>query len=86
MATPFFYGESEMKDRGLWLGLAAMAVYIVGGLGTFVGLGLIFLMQHRDLWGLGEGRSLGYLFLCVGLALSILGVLLMRILRNHPPS
>jgi len=74
-----------MKDKGLWLGLAAMAVYVVGGLGTFAGLALIFLVQRRDLWGLGEGRSLGYLFLCVGLALSILGVVLMRILRNHPP-
>jgi len=74
-----------MKDKGLWLGLAAITVYIVGGLGAFVGLGLIFLVQRRDLWGLGEGRSLGYLFLCVGLALSILGVLLMRILRNRTP-
>lgn len=74
-----------MKDKGLWLGLAAITVYIVGGIGTFVGLGLIFLVQRRDLWGLGEGRSLGYLFLCVGLALSVLGVLLMRILRNRMP-
>lgn len=72
-----------MKDRGFWLGIAAIGVYIVGGLATFVGLGMVFLIQHRDLWGLGEGRSLGYLFLCVGLVMSILGVLLMRILRNR---
>ncbi len=47
------------------------------------GVGLIVFMQGKDLFGWGEGRSIGYLFLCVGLALSVLGVLLMRILRNR---
>jgi Flp pilus assembly protein TadB len=74
-----------MKDKGLMLGMAAMAVYIVGGVGAFVGLVLIFLMPDQDLIGLGGARGIGYLLLCVGLVLSILGVLLMRILRNRPP-
>jgi hypothetical protein len=73
-----------MRDKkGLTLALAAFVVYIVGGLGTFVGLALIFFMKGKDLFGWGEGRSIGYLFFCVGLALSILGVLLMRIFRNR---
>jgi hypothetical protein len=67
----------------IWLGVVALAIYIVGGFGIFSGMGLIAFMKGRDLWGLGEGRSLGYLFLCVGAALSILGVLLMRIFRNR---
>lgn len=72
-----------MKDKGLLLAVCAMVVYIIGGLGTFSGLALIFLMKGKDLFGLGDGRSLGYVFLCVGLSLSVLGVLLMRIFRNR---
>lgn len=73
-----------MRDmRGWALGTSALVVYIVGGLSTFGGVGLIAFMRGKDLFGWGEGRSIGYLFLCVGLVLSVLGVLLMRILRNR---
>ena len=65
------------------MAVCAFALYIIGGIGTFGGLALIFLMKNRDLWGWGEGQSIGYLFLCVGLCLSIIGVLLMRIFRNR---
>ena len=72
-----------MKDKELILSIAAIGVYIVGGLGTFVGAGLILLMKGKDLWGWGEGHAIGYLLICVGLSLTILGVLIMRILRNR---
>jgi hypothetical protein len=68
---------------GMTLGILAIVTYIVGGVGTFAGLALIFFMKGRDLFGWGDGRTLGYLFLCVGLSLSILGVLLMRVFRNR---
>jgi len=71
------------KIQGIGLAVIAFAAYIVGGIGSFGGVGLIMFMQGRDLFGWGEGRSIGYLFLCVGLCLSILGVLLMRIFRNR---
>ncbi|MSN26702.1 MAG: hypothetical protein GJV46_12640 [Geobacter sp.] len=71
------------EKQGIGLAIIAFAVYIFGGIGTFGGLALIFFMKNKDLWHLGEGRSIGYLFLCVGLCLSILGVLLMRVFRNR---
>ena len=72
-----------MKDKELLLSLLAIAVYIVGGLATFGGVAMILLMKGVDLWGWGEGHAIGYLLVCVGLVLSILGVMIMRILRNR---
>ncbi len=71
------------KIRGMALGVAALVVYIIGGISTFAGMGLIAFMKGKDLWGWGDGRSIGFLFLCVGLCLSIIGVMLMRIFRNR---
>jgi len=71
------------KKQGIGLAVVAFVLYIVGGIGTFGGLGLIFLMKNKDLLGWGEGRSIGYLFFCVGLCLSVMGVLLMRLFRNR---
>lgn len=71
------------KQQGIMLAVVAFAVYIAGGIGIFSGIGLIALMKGKDLFGLGDGRSIGYLFLCVGACLSVLGVLLMRIFRNR---
>lgn len=71
------------KKQGIGLAVIAFAVFIVGGIGCFSGIGLILLMRGRDLFGWGDGGSIGYLLVCVGLCLSILGVLLMRIFRNR---
>ena len=71
------------RPQGIGLAIVAFAVYIIGGISTFAGVALIILMKGRDLWGWGEGRAIGYLFVCIGLCLSILGVLLMRIFRNR---
>ena len=73
------------QDQGIGLAAAAFAIYILGGVSTFAGLALILLMDGRDLWSWGDGRSIGYLFFCVGLCLSIAGVLIMRIIRNRIP-
>jgi hypothetical protein len=72
-----------VRKRGMALGVAALVVYIIGGIATFGGLGLIAFMKGRDLWGWGEGRSIGYLFLCTGICFSVIGVLMMRIFRNR---
>lgn len=69
--------------QGIGLAVIAFGVYVIGGIGCFIGIALIMFMNGRDLMGWGDGRAIGYLFLCVGLCLSILGVLLMRIFRNR---
>ncbi|MBP1728798.1 MAG: hypothetical protein H6Q56_1171 [Deltaproteobacteria bacterium] len=69
--------------KNMKLGIAALMVYILGGIGVFGGIGLIVFMRGKDLLGLGEGHTIGYLLLCVGAGLSVLGVLLMRIFRNR---
>jgi len=48
-----------------------------------VGLAMIGMLGSQDLWGWGEARSVGYLFFGVGIGLSVLGVLVMRIMRNR---
>ncbi len=72
-----------MKDKDLIWSILAIGVYILGGVATFTGAGLILLMKGQDLWGWGEGHTIGYLLVCVGLIFSVLGVLVMRILRNR---
>ncbi|MDY0270655.1 hypothetical protein [Trichloromonas sp.] len=73
------------KDTDLILAICAFAFYIVGGLATFAGLGLFFFFGGEDVLGWGSGKALGYLSISVGLCLSILGVLFMRIIRNRTP-
>lgn len=71
------------KTKGMAGAVFALSTFIIGGLMTFTGLGLIAFMKYKDLMGLGEGRSIGILLVCVGLIASILGVLLMRIVNNR---
>ncbi len=72
-----------MKDKELIWSIMAISIYIIGGLLALTGGGLILLMKGQDLWGWGEGHTIGYLLVCIGLSLTILGVLVMRILRNR---
>jgi hypothetical protein len=71
------------KRSGMAVAVSALAIFILGGIATFSGLGLLAFMRNRDLFGLGDGRSIGILLVCLGLIGSILGVLLMRLYRNR---
>ena len=71
------------RTPDLLLSIFAFVLYIVGGFGVFAGIVLIFLMGNQDLWGWGEAKGIGYLFLCVGLCLSVMGVLFLRLVRNR---
>lgn len=71
------------KWRGRLLAGMALTVYFLGGIGVMVGLVLIGIVGERDLWGWGQANSIGYLFFGAGLCLTILGVLVMRIMRNR---
>jgi len=69
--------------RGWVLAGTALTIYVLGGLAVMVGLVLIGIVGERDLWGWGQADSIGYLFFGVGLCLSILGALTMRVMRNR---
>lgn len=72
-----------MKKQGIALAIVAFSVYIIGGLSCFSGVMLIVFMKGRDLLGWGDAKTIGYLLICIGACLSVLGVLLMRIFRNR---
>ena len=71
------------RKKGIALAVTAFVIYIIGGIATFGGLAMIGFMKGHDFLGWGEGRSIGYVSLCVGLSFSVIGVLLMRIFRNR---
>lgn len=70
-------------QKDLILSIFSLGIYIIGGLMTFVGVGIVLLMKGKDLWGWGDAYGIGYLMICIGLVMTILGVLVMRILRNR---
>ena len=74
----------QMKGwRGwLWAGVA-LSLYVLGGLLVMGGLVMIGILGAQDLWGWGEARSMGYMAFGVGIVLSIMGVMIMRIMRNR---
>lgn len=71
------------KWRGWVLAGFALGVYIIGGLAIMAGLAMIGMLGAQDLWGWGQANSIGYLVFGVGIVLSVLGVLIMRIMRNR---
>ncbi|GFO66630.1 hypothetical protein GMLC_02090 [Geomonas limicola] len=73
-----------VKDKmGLFLGISALVTFVIGGLATFTGLALVGFMKHKDVLGMGDGRSIGISLIIMGLFGSILGVLIMRFCRNR---
>lgn len=86
MAPPFdFTGSNMNKKTGYALIYAALVLYILGGISIFTGVALMVLMKGKSYADWGRIDSLGYVFLFVGLGLSILGVFFMRIIRNRLP-
>lgn len=69
--------------KGWVLAGLALSFYVVGGLLVMAGLVMIGLLGSQDLWGWGEARGMGYMAFGVGIVLSILGVMIMRIMRNR---
>jgi hypothetical protein len=66
----------------IWAGLA-LSLYVFGGLLIMAGLVMIGILGAQDLWGWGEARSIGYMAFGIGIFLSVMGVLIMRIMRNR---
>lgn len=71
------------RSTGLFLAVSAFILYIAGGVAAFGGIALIAFMGGRDLFGWGAARTIGYLSICIGAFLSIMGVLILRLVRNR---
>lgn len=73
-----------MNDWRSWAfaGLA-LSLYVIGGLLLMSGLVMIGILGAQDLWGWGEARGIGYMAFYLGIGLSVMGVLIMRIMRNR---
>jgi len=71
------------KWRGWILAGIALTMYVVGGVLIMGGLILIGVMGEQELWGWGEARGIGYMAFALGIVLSVVGVLVMRIMRNR---
>ena len=66
----------------VWAGLA-LGMYVLGGLLFMSGLVMIGVLGDQDLWGWGEARGIGYMAFALGIVLSVMGVLIMRVMRNR---
>lgn len=73
----------RQKFRGSFLSITAFVLYIAGGFGVFGGIALVALLSGRDLFGWGEAKTIGYLCICVGVSLCIMGVLMLRLVSNR---
>ena len=73
------------KKTGYALIYASLVLYLLGGVGIFSGVALMVLMKGKSYGDWGRMDSFGYVLLFAGLSLSILGVVLMRIIRNRLP-
>ena len=71
------------KWRGWVLAGIALSMYVIGGVLIMGGLIMIGIMGDQDLWGWGEARGIGYMAFALGIILSVIGVLVMRIMRNR---
>ncbi len=71
------------KWRGWVFAGIALAMYVIGGFMIMGGLVMIGIMGEQDLWGWGEARGIGYMAFALGIILSVVGVLVMRIMRNR---
>lgn len=71
------------KWRGWVFAGIALTMYLVGGVLVMAGLVMIGFMGSQDIWGWGEARGLGYMAFALGIILSVVGVLVMRIMRNR---
>ncbi len=71
------------RNHYFGLGILLIGLYILGGIVTFSGLFLVGFMSGQELLGWGDGGSIGYLCICVGLCLSLTGVLFMKSLSSR---
>ncbi|EAT14548.1 hypothetical protein [Desulfuromonas acetoxidans] len=72
-----------MKKFAVSLGVIGLVLNLVGGVSALFGVYLIAFKAGVEMFGWGNAKTFGYLFLCVGLCLVAGGVLLASYVRNR---
>lgn len=65
------------------LGVAALSIFIAGGVLTFSGIGYLLYLTGFNLFAPGAGSGLALVLIFAGLGLSMAGVFMMRVCRNR---
>jgi hypothetical protein len=72
-----------MKRFAVSLGIVGLVLNVAGGLSALFGVYLIAFKDGVEMFGWGDARTFGYVFLCVGLCFVFGGVLLASYLRQN---
>lgn len=72
-----------MKKYAVSAGIVGLVLNVLGGISALFGVYLVAFKTGVEMFGWGEARSFGYLFLCVGLCFVFGGVLLASYVRSR---
>jgi len=72
-----------MKKFAVSTGIVGLIFNLFGGIATLFGVYLIAFKAGVDMFGWGDAKSFGYLFLCVGLCFVFGGVLMASYVRSR---
>ncbi|MFO7831850.1 MAG: hypothetical protein R6V18_07680 [Desulfuromonadaceae bacterium] len=71
-----------MRKPVVFLAYLGLVFNVAGGVGALLGVYLIAFRSHTQFAGIGRADTLGYLFVCVGLCVVAVGVLVARYARR----
>lgn len=71
-----------MKRFAVSIAVLALVLNVLGGISALGGVYLIAVKSGVDMFGWGDGRTIGYLFFCVGLCAVCGGLVLAKYSRK----
>ncbi|MBN2645705.1 MAG: hypothetical protein JXR59_09565 [Desulfuromonadaceae bacterium] len=72
-----------MFQWSMSVGVLALVFNLLGGVSALFGIYLVSFKAGVEMFGWGDARTFGYLFLCVGLCFVFAGILIASALRQR---